>query len=380
VGRSEPETGRVLYPVEVLAMALNLVFAVGCLSHTGEVRTVILGLALDRELLMGTFFLLLTPLTLLLIRLINPVRGALARFIRLCYLQILLAVYIAESIWLSQLMFNGACLDSFFAGLDQMLFGFQPAVEFSRHLRVYPIVNEVFAFGYFFYYALVTTGVWVLFLRKRVHEAESVLFVIGAALFLMYAWYIFFPVKGPKYYLPELHASWYSEFHGYLFTGLMKWIFDRMNLAGAAFPSSHVAVGFVSLMLIWKHNRGLIAVYLPLTLLLLASAVYIYAHYFVDVAMGIPTGIFLYYLVPHLEPAACRAARRIDAYLASRLGFPPMVKVPEQASSRGRAEAERARQAPEEGWMPQAARAARSGEAAGRAEAGQATVRLRRRR
>jgi membrane-associated phospholipid phosphatase len=322
VGRSGP--GRVVYPIEVLSLPLNLLFGVCCLLNIGKARAAVLGVAMDRELLMGLCFLLLTPLTLLLVRLLNPARGSLARFLRLCYPQALYVLYFTESIWLSQLIFGGASLDGFFAGLDRLLFGFQPSVEFSRHLHDYPLVNELFFFSYFFYYALVATGVWVLFARRRVHRAERVLFVISASFFIMYVWFVFFPVKGPKYYFADLRAAWYSDFSGYFFTRFMKAVFNHTNLGGAAFPSSHVAIAVVSLLLNWKHNRFLIPVYLPLTLLLFASTVYLYAHYFVDVAAGIPVGIALYFLVHRLEPLVARAAERVDAVLSRRLGFPPM--------------------------------------------------------
>lgn len=318
------EPGRVLYPIEVLALVLNLVFAVGCFLNLGEVRRNLLGVSVDRELAMGLFFLLLTPATLLVVRLLNPGRSRLARFLRLCYLQILYAVYFTECIWLSQVMFDGAFLDPFFARLDQRLFGFQPAVEFSRAFRHLRPVNELFFFGYFFYYALVTSGVWVLFARRRLRDAEHVLFVISAAFFVMYVWFALFPVQGPKYFLPELRAVWYSEFRGYLFTNLMRGIFDRTNLAGAAFPSSHVAIGVVSLLLNWKHNRALVPLYLPMTLLLMGSTVYLYAHYFVDVPAGVVTGIGLYLVVPRLEAPARRAARSLDRLLARRLRFPTL--------------------------------------------------------
>jgi membrane-associated phospholipid phosphatase len=316
--------GAVLFPIEILAFALNILFALCCLANVGKLRVEVLGVRLDRELLMGLVFLALTPLMLLFARHLNPCSRMFPRLLRLCYIQALYYLYFSESIWLSQLWYGGASLDAFFAGLDQALFGLQPAVEFSRSLQACPPVNELFFFSYFFFYALATTGIWVLFFRRRFQEAERVLFTVSAAFFILYAWFIFFPVKGPKYYLPELRSVWYGGFRGYLFTGFMKGVFRRMNLAGAAFPSSHVAVALVALLLNWKHNRFLTPLYLPFTLLLCASTVYLYAHYLVDVAAGLLAGLGLYYLVPRIRPGASRAADRVGRLLAQRLGFPPI--------------------------------------------------------
>ncbi len=319
---SEAPKAAVLQPLEVLAFALNLFFAVCSLANIGKVRLELPGFSVDRELVMGLAFVALTPVMLLLVRFLNPRSGMVPRFVRLCYIQLLYLLYFGESIWLSQLLYGGTSLDTFFAGLDQRLFGFQPAIEFSRLLERYPLVNELFFFSYFFYYALVTTGVWVLFFRRRFREAEGFLFTVSAVFFVLYVWFTLFPVKGPKYHFPELYTVWYGNFRGYLFTGLMKGAFNRLNLAGAAFPSSHVAVSLVALLLNWKHNRFLVPLYLPLTLLLFASTVYLYAHYFVDLPAGLLAGLGLYFLVPGIRRWALRGADRMGSFLAGRLGFP----------------------------------------------------------
>jgi membrane-associated phospholipid phosphatase len=318
-----PQTA-VLQPIEIFAFLLNLFFAACCLVNVGRLRLALPWFSVDRELFMGLVFLALTPLTLLLARLLNARAGMAAGFLRLCYLQTLYLLYFGESIQLSQLWYGGASLDAFVAGLDGLLFGLHPAIEFSRWLQGHRWVNELFFFSYFFFYILVATGVWVLFFRRRFREAERFLFTVSASFFVMYVWFTFFPVKGPKYFFPELRAVWYGNFRGYLFTGLMKGTFRNMNLAGAAFPSSHVAVALVALLMNWKHNRFLVPVFLPFTLLLCASTVYIYAHYFVDIPTGLLAGVGLYFLVPRLRPAAERAAERAGAVLAGRLGFPPM--------------------------------------------------------
>ena len=325
--RPQAPQAAVLQPIEILAFALNLFFAVCSLANVGKIRLDLPGFSLDRELALGLVFLALTPLTLLLARLLNPRTTLMARFLRLCYIQALYLLYFGESIRLSQLWYGGASLDAFFAGLDGLLFGLQPAIDFSRRLQGLRWVNELFFFSYFFFYILMATGVWALFFRRRFREAERFLFTVSASFFLMYVWFTFFPVQGPKYYFPELRAAWYGHFRGYLFTAFMKGTFNHMNLAGAAFPSSHVAVALVALLLNWKHNRFLVPLYLPLTLLLCASTVYLYAHYFVDVPAGLLVGLALHFLVPRLRPAAERAAERAGSFLAGRLGFPAMAEM-----------------------------------------------------
>lgn len=314
--------GKVIYPVELFAVLLNLIFCVSSLLNIGKVQTNLFGLALDRELLMGIVFFLMTPVMLLFIRITNPSQNLIVQFFRLCYIQALYILYFTECIWLSQLMFNGASFDAFFANLDFRIFGFQPAIQFPRYFQEYRIVNEMFFFSYFFYYALVSTGVWILFIRRHYQIAVRALFIISVSFFIMYVWFIFFPVKGPKYFFPELHAIWYSNFRGFFFTKIVKSVFDNTNLGGAAFPSSHVALSLIAFLLNWKYNRYLIPVYLPLTILLFVSTVYLYAHYFVDIPAGILTGISLYLLVPKLIKPTRWLSTQVDGLLAGKLHFP----------------------------------------------------------
>ncbi len=319
---SASPTGKVIYPVELFAVLLNLIFCFCSLLNLGKVEAGLLGLSVDRELVVAIVFLLATPLMLLFIRLANPSQNLIVQFFRLCYIQGIYILYFTESIWLSQLMFDGASFDAFFASLDYRIFGFQPAIQFPRYFQQYRVVNEMFFFSYFFYYGLVSTGVWILFIRKHYQQAVNTLFIISVSFFIMYVWFIFFPVKGPKYFFTELNKIWYSNFQGFFFTKIMKGLFNNTNLGGAAFPSSHVALSLIAFILNWKYNRYLIPVYLPLTILLFISTVYLYAHYFVDIPAGIVTGIVLYLLVPLLIKPAKRLSFRVDNLLMEKLHFP----------------------------------------------------------
>jgi membrane-associated phospholipid phosphatase len=280
------------------------------------------GAAIDRELFMGIVFFLVTPLMLLFIRLTNPARNRVVQFFRLCYIQAIYIIYFTESIWLSQLMFNGASFDWIFANIDFRIFGYQPAIEFPRYFQQYRIINEMFFFSYFFYYGLVTIGVWILFIRKRYEESIRTLFIISVSYFIMYVWFIFFPVTGPKYYFVELNQMWYTNFHGFFFTKVMKGLFNNTNLGGAAFPSSHVAMALIAFILNWRYNRYLVPVYLPLTILMLISTVYLYAHYFIDIPAGIVAGILLFLFVPLLIKPSQRLATVVDRFLAEKWRFP----------------------------------------------------------
>ena len=94
-------TEKVIYPVELFAVALNLIFCVCSLVNIGKVEMGLFGFAVDRELVMGIVFFLVTPLMLLLIRLANPAKSLFVQLVRLCYIQLIYILYFTECVWLS---------------------------------------------------------------------------------------------------------------------------------------------------------------------------------------------------------------------------------------------------------------------------------------
>lgn len=313
---------RYLYASDLLTLALCLFFSLCSLLNTGKlrlIRTWTPATGWDREIFYGLLFLALAGLLLLFYKLTNQASNWVLRFLRIFYVQLLYILFFSECIILSQLFFGFRSLDPFFFRIEQILFQSQPAERFYLFLPQNRLVTELFFFSYFFYYALICVGLWLLFVKGERDKAAYGLAFITCGFYLFYVFYIFFPVQGPKYYIPELHALWYENFHGYLFTRILKGMFRNMNLAGAAFPSSHVAMSLIALILNWRFNRWLAVGLLPLTLMLMASTVYIYAHYLVDVLAGIFVGIMLYNVLPRILAALDPSLRRVDKRLGRLL-------------------------------------------------------------
>lgn len=281
-----------LLPTDILVVLLNLLFGLLFLIFAlGGEQGVWVSAAL---------YLVAVPAVVLFVRFTGPSKIQAVGFFRTFYVQLFYIFYFTDCIRLSQLVYGGRSLDQLFLLFEQTIFGFQPAVRLSQAYSDLPLVNELFFFSYFFYYALIITGPWILYFRGRLQEALRGLFMITAGFAVLYIFYILFPVEGPKYAIESLRQSWYSEFSGYVFTPIMTTIFAHTNLAGAAFPSSHVAMATAALLFNRRHNPRLALIFLPFTLLLFISTVYIYAHYVVDVIAGIPVGLLVYYHAPKL--------------------------------------------------------------------------------
>ncbi len=291
---------RYLYTTDILSLFFTLLFSLFSLLNLGKVNVYVAGMTVDRELFFAFFFIIILLSLLAIFKATNQSKNKIIRFLRLFYPQLLYILFFGEAILLSQLFYNNYSFDWFFSQIDFFIFKVQPSITFHQVVPNTPLITELVFFSYFFFFPLICSGWWLLYLQRRIKEAERAFLITTISFYILFLVFIFFPVKGPKYFFPYLNNLWYHNFKGYFFTSFMRNIFNNMNLAGAAFPSSHVAISLIAILLNRRYNWPLALVFILPTILLLFSTVFIYAHYVVDVIGGIMGGILLYNLVPRL--------------------------------------------------------------------------------
>jgi membrane-associated phospholipid phosphatase len=188
--------------------------------------------------------------------------------------------------------------DAIFRNADQMFFGFQPASMWSK---VWPQawVSELFHFAYFTYYFQFAGLALILYYRKK-RELEFHRFMagIGMAFYVCNFAFLFFPALGPSSlgnHVQGMVQSHPPEMPGYVFTAIMKWIY-QWEIPGGYFPSAHVALTTVTMLAAWRHKLERMVLW-PLGLLLIASTVYCGYHYAVDVCGGLGVGLLAYMAV-----------------------------------------------------------------------------------
>ena len=206
-------------------------------------------------------------------------------------------------------------MDHVFANYEYLAFISQPSVEFSKVLSGV-FWRELFNMGYFSYYIFIV-GAFIVTYRLGRRWFEKASFVIIASFLAYYTIYLFLPVAGPHYYFSHVHPSsvaagmypsvgLYFQTHAELLnvqppTGFFSWLVHIMQSLGerpiAAFPSSHVGISTVIMLLFFRHHRKLCYFCLPFYVLLCLSTVYIGAHYAVDAIAGLVTGVLLYKLM-----------------------------------------------------------------------------------
>ncbi|MCH5175405.1 MAG: phosphatase PAP2 family protein [Prevotellaceae bacterium] len=223
-------------------------------------------------------------------------------------------------------------LDHIFASLDHSLFGCQPALVFNT-LMPSTFWSEAFNLGYYAYYYMMMATI-LFYLLCRYNSADRAGFIFLASFFLYYIIYEFLPVAGPQYYFMAVSTEvadtgdfpavgYYFQTHTDMLTPEIKGVFSQLVQGAqdvgerptAAFPSSHVGMSTVTMMLAWQtRNRWLFWLMMPLYLLLCCATVYIQAHYLIDSICGFVSAILFFIItnrlydsyisLPHIRPRA----------------------------------------------------------------------------
>lgn len=215
-------------------------------------------------------------------------------------------------------------LDHVFAAADLALFGCQPSLEFSRLLPS-KLWSELFHMGYFSYYPLIALTVLTPLFTDRGRFGRTA-FVVLVSFFLYYLIYLFLPVAGPQYYFHAIGTEAaaagnfaalgdYFRYHTEMNVspgpdGLFRRLVEATQASGerptAAFPSSHVGISTILMLLLRDNRRALAWCALPFYLLLCGATVYIEAHYLIDVLGGLVTAFVFYHLTNRLYDRTVR--------------------------------------------------------------------------
>jgi membrane-associated phospholipid phosphatase len=203
--------------------------------------------------------------------------------------------------------------DPFFCRADQKLFGMEPSLAFCKYLPE-RWFSELMYFGYFSYY-IIAVGVPFLFWQKRPKEFSRAIFVILCSFYLYYIIYIILPVGGPQFYYQGDPGKAPS---GYFFSQLIHYIQRFGEKPTGAFPSSHVGISTILLLLTFSKFRKTFWFILPIYVILAFSTVYIKAHYMVDVLGGFLSAILFYIisnrLFDSLSDRFCEEPKYTDDY------------------------------------------------------------------
>jgi len=298
------ETYKGLFAIEKISLIYNLLTSL---------LIVLLHDRMDHPAGMLWDRVLIAAVTFVLMYLYRLAPCKFAAFVRVVVQMSLLSYWYPDTYEFNRLFPN---LDHLFASAEQSLFGGQPAIWFSQCLPQL-WVSEPLNLGYFFYYPMMLIVVLWYFIY-RYDLLEKISFVIITSFFIYYLIYIFLPVAGPQFYFPAIGADNvargvfpaigdYFNHHQELLPGpgyehgFFYSLVESSQQVGerptAAFPSSHVGISTILMIMAWRGSRRLFVCLLPLYLLLCGATVYIQAHYVIDAIAGFLSAFVLYWAV-----------------------------------------------------------------------------------
>lgn len=237
-------------------------------------------------------------------------------FVRIAIQMSLLAYWYPDTFEFNRLLPN---LDHVFASAEQWTFGCQPAVLFSHYFpQIW--ISEPLNMGYFFYYPMIFL-VAMFYFVFRFELFEKLSFVLVTCFFIYYFIYIFVPCAGPQFYFPVIGydnvmqgifppiGDYFNnhsevllapEYDKGFFYNLVKSSQQVGERPTAAFPSSHVGISTILMIMAWRASKKLFGVLFPFYLLLCAATVYIQAHYLIDSIVGFISAFPLYVLATEM--------------------------------------------------------------------------------
>jgi membrane-associated phospholipid phosphatase len=172
--------------------------------------------------------------------------------------------------------------DNLLIKIDLALFGVHPTVWLERFFI--PWVADVLALAYVSYYFIPVVLVLILYIRGKEEEFYMTMITLLLGYYLCFIGYIIIPAIGPRFTLASLQQV---PLQGGVILGS---VVDTLNAIEGnqrdCFPSGHTQTVLISLWFAFKYNRPLFRVYLPISIALIFSTVYLRYHYVIDVFAG----------------------------------------------------------------------------------------------
>ena len=176
--------------------------------------------------------------------------------------------------------------DAIIQGWEQTLFGGQPSYDLIRR---WPSVflSGLLHLAYFSYYPIILLPGPILAARGDWEGARRVIGASMTAYALCFVVFVLFPVAGPNWVFPHptgpVREVWSAR--------LVYSLLEGGSSVGTAFPSSHVAATFATVIACWRAWPLLGRITVVPFVLLTIAVVYCQMHYAMDAMTGLVFGL-----------------------------------------------------------------------------------------
>ncbi len=227
------------------------------------------------------------------------------------WLPVILCLLVYENMHDAVRLIRPDTLDAPLATADAWLFGgVQPTIWLQRWTTRGLV--DLMAVAYSSYFFTPTILGMVLYAGGRRREFRELMLVLITTFYLGFLGYILVPAVGPIHWLRDAYTA-PPVLQGYVYDAAEALMNEFRSINRDCFPSLHTAVGTITLVYAWRTRHLtrpgplLAAVYLPLTLALWFSTVYLRYHWVVDVLAGWALAATTIALAPKLLPKTAPA-------------------------------------------------------------------------
>jgi len=185
---------------------------------------------------------------------------------------------------------------------DELIFGVQPTIWLENYIS--PWFTDYMAFCYTLMFFLPVILAYILYHNRRYADFRNITLALVIIFIIGYVGYITVPAIGPRFILQEEYTV---DLQGDLYDKSSIVWNELQTFQRDCFPSLHTAFSAIALFFAFKYRnvyRGghlLFWIYLPLTVSLWFSTVYLRYHWVVDVFAGLILTVFAYYAAPKLN-------------------------------------------------------------------------------
>lgn len=206
------------------------------------------------------------------------------------WLPFIFCVLVYENLHDTVKLIHPETLDGVLAWMDEWLFGVQPTVWLQR--ITVPWFTDFLAFAYSTYFFTPTIIGGLLYYRRRFYEFREMMFATITTFYMGYLGYVLVPAIGPRHYLRYLYDD-PQHLQGIFIYDTTSALLDNLQAVNRdCFPSLHTGISTITLIYAWRmrdrlpFGRLIFWIYLPLTISLWFSTVYLRYHWVVDVFAG----------------------------------------------------------------------------------------------
>ncbi|RJP18922.1 MAG: phosphatase PAP2 family protein [Candidatus Abyssobacteria bacterium SURF_5] len=173
-------------------------------------------------------------------------------------------------------------IDSQLIEIDLLLFRVHPTVFLSQFMNPYAV--DLLEICYASFYFLPVILGFALYRKRKMREFEMFAIIACLGFYLSDIGNLLFPARGPSqtltaYHVIPLEGKWVGGFIRTLIYTLEPYRYD-------CFPSGHVAVTLLTVVLAYRFERRLFWWMLPISIGLVFSTVYLRYHYVIDIFAG----------------------------------------------------------------------------------------------